>query len=60
MSSIVCPLRSGSKSDSLDDGPEFTALQDQVRQALTHEPRKKPELARRPGRALCNGCTEPH
>ncbi|WP_259446188.1 phosphoadenosine phosphosulfate reductase [Streptomyces geysiriensis] len=47
---IVCP----------DDGPEFTALQDQVRQALTHEPRKKPELARRPGRALCNGCTEPH
>ncbi|MFJ7041444.1 hypothetical protein PS783_37090 (plasmid) [Streptomyces enissocaesilis] len=47
---VVCP----------DDGPEFSALQDQVRQALTHEPRKKPELARRSGRALCNGCTEPH
>ncbi len=47
---IVCP----------DDGPDFTALQTQVRQALRREPRKKPELARRAGRALCDGCTAPH
>ncbi|MBQ0953844.1 hypothetical protein [Streptomyces sp. RK76] len=47
---IVCP----------DDGPDFTALQTQVRQALQREPRKKPELARRAGRALCDGCTAPH
>ncbi|MFJ3213888.1 adenine nucleotide alpha hydrolase family protein [Streptomyces flaveolus] len=44
---IVCP----------DDGPEFTALQEQVRQAIQLEPRKKPELARHTGRALCDGCT---
>ncbi|MFG2691623.1 hypothetical protein ACGFWG_36610 [Streptomyces sp. NPDC048405] len=44
---VVCP----------DDGPEFTALQEQVRQTLKREPRKKPELARRARRALCDGCT---
>ncbi|NUK21659.1 phosphoadenosine phosphosulfate reductase [Streptomyces lunaelactis] len=44
---VVCP----------DDGPEFTALQKQVRQTLRKEPRKEPELARRGGRALCDGCT---
>ncbi|WP_158711653.1 hypothetical protein [Streptomyces xylophagus] len=32
---VVCP----------DDGPEFTALQDQVRAALEKEPRKEPDLA---------------
>ncbi|MCX4596799.1 hypothetical protein OG819_46350 [Streptomyces sp. NBC_01549] len=42
-----------------DDGPEFTALQEQVRQALKKNPRKEPELARRGGRELCDGCT-PH
>ncbi|MEU0949846.1 phosphoadenosine phosphosulfate reductase [Streptomyces canus] len=44
---VVCP----------DDGPEFTALEDQVRAALKKEPRKEPELARGSGRALCDGCT---
>ncbi|MFD7283480.1 hypothetical protein ACFV80_42460 [Streptomyces sp. NPDC059862] len=40
-----------------DDGPEFIALQEQVRAALRKTPRKDPELARRGGRALCDGCT---
>lgn len=40
-----------------DDGPEFTALQEQVRQTLTKDPRKEPEMARHNGRALCDGCT---
>lgn len=40
-----------------DDGPEFTALKKQVRAALKKKPRKEPELARRAGRALCDGCT---
>ncbi|MGW2651841.1 phosphoadenosine phosphosulfate reductase [Streptomyces sp. NPDC001393] len=40
-----------------DDGPEFTALEEQVRAALKKEPRKQPELARRGGRALCDGCS---
>ncbi|MGW4516420.1 hypothetical protein ACWEO4_31530 [Streptomyces sp. NPDC004393] len=44
---VVCP----------DDGPEFTALKKQVRAALKKKPRKEPELARRAGRALCDGCT---
>jgi len=45
---VVCP----------DDGPEFTALQNQVRAALTMEPRKKPELARDSGRRpMCDGCS---
>ncbi|MFF2386987.1 phosphoadenosine phosphosulfate reductase [Streptomyces sp. NPDC058108] len=44
---IICP----------DDGPDFTALQQQVRAALEVEPRKTPDLARNSGRALCNGCT---
>ncbi|MEU9395784.1 phosphoadenosine phosphosulfate reductase [Streptomyces sp. NPDC048324] len=44
---VVCP----------DDGPEFTALNKQVRAALKKKPRKEPELARRAGRALCDGCT---
>ncbi|WP_256255745.1 phosphoadenosine phosphosulfate reductase [Streptomyces sp. MUSC 14] len=44
---VVCP----------DDEPDFTVLRDQVRAALKKEPRKKPELARRGGRALCDGCT---
>ncbi|MFE9769774.1 phosphoadenosine phosphosulfate reductase [Streptomyces sp. NPDC005808] len=43
---VVCP----------DDGPEFAALQVQVRAALQLEPRKLPDLARDSGRALCNGC----
>ncbi|MET8291490.1 phosphoadenosine phosphosulfate reductase [Streptomyces sp. NPDC005132] len=43
---IICP----------DDGPDFTALQDQVRAALKVEPRKLPDLARDGGRALCSGC----
>ncbi|MFE3268901.1 phosphoadenosine phosphosulfate reductase [Streptomyces sp. NPDC059215] len=44
---VICP----------DDGPDFTALQQQVRTALEVEPRKTPDLARDSGRALCNGCT---
>ncbi|MFD9464261.1 phosphoadenosine phosphosulfate reductase [Streptomyces sp. NPDC060027] len=44
----------------LDDGPEFTALQIQVRAALQLEPRKLPDLARDRGRALCNGCAAQH
>ncbi|MEU5894478.1 hypothetical protein ABZ835_48110 [Streptomyces sp. NPDC047461] len=44
---IVCP----------DDGPEFAALQQQVRAALTHEPRKQPVLARLSRRLPCDGCT---
>ncbi|WP_229848963.1 phosphoadenosine phosphosulfate reductase [Streptomyces melanogenes] len=40
-----------------DDGPEFTALQEQVRAALKQRPRKEPQLARRSGRAQCDGCT---
>ncbi|MER7692429.1 MULTISPECIES: hypothetical protein [Streptomyces] len=40
-----------------DDGPEFTALHEQVRQAPKMDPRKEPELARRGGRALCDGRT---
>ncbi|MFM9499748.1 phosphoadenosine phosphosulfate reductase [Streptomyces galilaeus] len=40
-----------------DDGPEFTALQEQVRDTLRKEPRKEPEMARHNGRALCDGCT---
>jgi hypothetical protein len=43
---IVCP----------DDGPDFTALQQQVRAALKNDPRKAPDLARTSGRALCDGC----
>ncbi|WP_406723395.1 hypothetical protein WJ438_00100 [Streptomyces sp. GD-15H] len=40
-----------------DDGPEFTALKNQVRAALRKGPRKEPEMARHNGRALCDGCT---
>ncbi|MET7899066.1 hypothetical protein [Streptomyces mirabilis] len=40
-----------------DGDPEFTALQEQVRQALKKDPRKEPELARRGGRDLRDGCT---
>ncbi|MFJ3310872.1 phosphoadenosine phosphosulfate reductase [Streptomyces sp. NPDC086549] len=43
---IVCP----------DDGPEFTALQQQVRAALEKDPRKEPDLARRDARVPCDGC----
>jgi hypothetical protein len=39
-----------------DDGPDFAALQAQVRGALKLEPRKEPDLARKRGRALCNNC----
>ncbi|WP_233415873.1 phosphoadenosine phosphosulfate reductase [Streptomyces sp. N35] len=40
-----------------DDGPEFTALEEQVRAALSYEPRKEPDLARgRGSRPLCDGC----
>ncbi|MEU7967343.1 hypothetical protein AB0D09_28350 [Streptomyces sp. NPDC049097] len=39
------------------DGPEFTALEEQVQAALAKEPRKEPELARRGGRAQREGCT---
>ncbi|MFI9040929.1 phosphoadenosine phosphosulfate reductase [Streptomyces sp. NPDC053726] len=39
-----------------DDGPEFDALQQQVCMALKREPRKKPDLALRGGRAPCDGC----
>ncbi|MFJ6636766.1 hypothetical protein ACIQMR_36200 [Streptomyces sp. NPDC091376] len=46
---VVCP----------DDGPEFTALQHQVRAALKKEPRKRPDLARRNRRALCDGYAVP-
>ncbi|MFF3517590.1 hypothetical protein [Streptomyces sp. NPDC002573] len=42
---VVCP----------DDGPEFTALRKQVRAALALKPRKKPDLARRDRRSLCDG-----
>ncbi|MBW8707638.1 hypothetical protein MBT84_49175 [Streptomyces sp. MBT84] len=39
---VVCP----------DDGPEFTALEEQVRAALQRKPRKEPDLARVTG-ACC-------
>ncbi|MEU4507376.1 phosphoadenosine phosphosulfate reductase [Streptomyces sp. NPDC024089] len=39
-----------------DDGPEFNALQQQVRTALKGEPRKRPELALRGVSAPCSGC----
>ncbi|MFM9632802.1 MULTISPECIES: adenine nucleotide alpha hydrolase family protein [Streptomyces] len=39
-----------------DDGPDFAALQAQVRSALKLEPRKEPDLARKRGRALCGDC----
>ncbi|MET7889004.1 hypothetical protein ABZU45_28045 [Streptomyces avermitilis] len=39
-----------------DDGPDFAALQAQVRGALKLEPRKEPDLARKRRRRLCNGC----
>ncbi|MEU6511025.1 hypothetical protein [Streptomyces sp. NPDC046942] len=41
----------------LDDGPEFTALEDQVRAALRNKPRKEPNLARGSGRPMCDGCS---
>ncbi|MFF9171843.1 MULTISPECIES: phosphoadenosine phosphosulfate reductase [unclassified Streptomyces] len=47
---VVCP----------DDGPEFRALEEQVRAALRKKPRKEPELARRARRSLCAGCAAPH
>ncbi|MEU8952033.1 phosphoadenosine phosphosulfate reductase [Streptomyces sp. NPDC048489] len=40
-----------------DDGPDFTALQQQVRAALQVEPRKEPDFARRNRRLPCDGCT---
>lgn len=46
---IVCP----------DDGPEFIALEKQVRAALLIPPRKEPDLARNNRRTLCDGCTAP-
>ncbi|MGW2563413.1 phosphoadenosine phosphosulfate reductase [Streptomyces sp. NPDC001514] len=49
---VVCP----------DDGPEFTALEEQVRAALEKEPRKEPDLARRARRTRrspCDGCAAP-
>jgi hypothetical protein len=47
---VVCP----------NDGPEFTALQLQVRAALTMKPRKEPELAHDSGRRpMCDGCSRP-
>ncbi|MGV9529895.1 hypothetical protein ACWDRM_22065 [Streptomyces cellulosae] len=42
-----------------DDGPEFTALEEQVRAALEEEPRKEPDLARRTRRSPCDGCAAP-
>lgn len=42
-----------------DDGPEFTALEEQVRAALEEKPRKKPDLARRTRRSPCDGCAAP-
>ncbi|MGW3820081.1 hypothetical protein [Streptomyces sp. NPDC005046] len=47
---IICP----------DDGPEFTALQIQVRAALQLEPRKLSDLARDRDHAQCNGCAAQH
>ncbi|MGW3135034.1 hypothetical protein [Streptomyces sp. NPDC001139] len=38
-----------------DDGPEFTALEEQVRAALD----KEPDLARRSRRSPCDGCAAP-
>ena len=43
---VICP----------DDGPEFTAVEVQVRAALREKPRKEPELARGGGRPMCDGC----
>jgi hypothetical protein len=43
-----------------DDGPEFTALEEQVRAALKMEPRKEPDLARRERRLPCDGCASSH
>ncbi|GAB2765749.1 phosphoadenosine phosphosulfate reductase [Streptomyces bullii] len=42
-----------------DDGPEFTALEEQVRAAMEEEPRKEPDLARRARRSPCDGCAAP-
>ncbi|MGW5463724.1 hypothetical protein [Streptomyces sp. NPDC003996] len=42
-----------------DDGPEFTALEEQVRAALEEEPRKEPDLARRTRRSPCDACAAP-
>ncbi|GAA0680196.1 hypothetical protein GCM10009536_08260 [Streptomyces thermocarboxydus] len=42
-----------------DDGPEFTALEEQVRAALEDEPRKEPDLALRTRRSPCDGCAAP-
>ncbi|WP_409240486.1 phosphoadenosine phosphosulfate reductase [Streptomyces sp. PA5.6] len=47
---VICP----------DDGPEFIALEAQVRAALQLVPRKEPLLARGAGRALCEGCSVPY
>ncbi|WP_369253783.1 hypothetical protein [Streptomyces sp. R35] len=49
---VVCP----------DNGPEFIALEEQVRAALQLEPRKEPDLARtarRGRRSPCDGCAAP-
>ncbi|MGW7667492.1 hypothetical protein ACWGJX_10150 [Streptomyces sp. NPDC054775] len=47
---VVCP----------DDGPEFTALEEQVRAALQRKPRKEPDLACHDRGVLCEGCAAPH
>ncbi|WP_344076176.1 phosphoadenosine phosphosulfate reductase [Streptomyces crystallinus] len=47
---VICP----------DDGPEFIALEVQIRAALKQKPRKEPRLARRNGRTPCDGCTAHH
>ncbi|MFI6055953.1 phosphoadenosine phosphosulfate reductase [Streptomyces violascens] len=44
---VICP----------DDGPDFTALEEQVRAQLTQPPRKPVDLAARSARrTLCDGC----
>lgn len=44
---VVCP----------DDGPDFDALERQVRDALARPPRKEVDLASRPrSRSVCSGC----
>jgi hypothetical protein len=48
-SGAICP----------DDGPEFTALEDQVRASQREKPRKAPGLARRTQRSGGDGCAAP-
>ncbi|MCX5336860.1 hypothetical protein [Streptomyces sp. NBC_00140] len=57
MASDIPARRPSPGSSAQTTGPEFVALQQQVRAALTHEPRKEPDPTRRSRRLPCDGCT---